>query len=294
MILDKKVIPHVADLLISRNPATEEWLRQANCSPNNLLLQAAEQARLSVRVVVPIPSLVLSTIVAIPMFELIGQVFQMAPNKRVGFGLSLWALLCTGVRYVSARICARTFTRRQAIALELARRGDIRAVGPLLDEWTPGVQGEESDEPTPATVEAVLARVLPVFVEQGSLPLDFHQMARVRNKLEELFAVSRLSRPAFAPSDFSDRCADILITLIQILARSPDAHNLALVARIAAHPGDLPNRILVRDAAHVCRDAADERARTTQKTAPFEEYLAINTPTISLQAIGARQGGQAP
>lgn len=199
------------------------------------------------------------------------------------FFISYWLALVPVLCFVKYEKRNKGLQFRQ-LSLELEKRGDLRAVEPLLDAWEPRQATRHvNEDATPAQVEAALGRVLLYFVAQTGLPLDDEQMTRLRAKLDALFVPRR--RSSKNNTDFSDACADILVTLIQLLSRSTEAADLSLVARIAARPADLPNRVFVREAARECLDAA-KRGHTTGQAA--------NMPSLPLPSLTPGVPAQTP
>jgi hypothetical protein len=177
-------------------------------------------------------------------------------------------LLLGMLAYIAARtvwqVSERTVSRRtrlRTIALALARRNDLRSVGPLIEVWRPvapgGWQVRDDD------VEHELNRLLPKFMAQNRLTLRNDKLALVRRK------VRRLTRGTVGGGDLPDARADLLITLLQLLARTGGEKNRHVLRRLARpRPAAAPNALLIHDAAEVLLTVAEVPAETSAAVLP--------------------------
>ena len=180
--------------------------------------------------------------------------------------------------------------RRMALALE--QQGDSRAAELLLDAWVPNATQRCSKmDTTPAEVETALRHALLRFVTQTELPIYSEQRMRLRAKLDAVFGTDG-SRNGIV-TDFSNPCADILVTLMQLLSRSTHKADLDIVARIANCSARLPNAVFVREAARECLAEAN-RARDAQRTAHLTQKNAHLFVVPPLTAVYSSTSTPAP
>ena len=147
-------------------------------------------------------------------------------------------------------------SRLEALALALARRDDLRSVGPLVNVWRPTAVWQPRPAYARISTEEELTRLLPDFVSQTRLGLRPEHLKVVRDKTTRLFP-RRLSglRVRLVPrGEFTDTRADLLVTIIQLLTRTGDSKDRAVVERIARSVARTENQQLVREAAQVCLD----------------------------------------
>lgn len=285
MILDEQHIRQLADKLTSDNETerahAEQTLRTANRDANDVLYRASKLVYNELKQSNPV-SIIAVMCSPLPMLLLYW------PRIVRDFGSYVWLAAFCYVTVLSAGFQdlkynhGKAVTRFRRIALELERRGDRRAVEPLFDAWTPGEEKQTKNVgSTTIAVEAALRRVLMQLSAQTGLPLDGDQMGRLRNKLEGVFfpPVATQNREI---TDFSDGCADVLVTLIQLLSHSSEAADRVLVSKIAACPAQLPNQVLVQEAARDCLEAANLSHKLGQSislSAPPLPSLAPSIPT---------------
>ena len=176
-------------------------------------------------------------------------------------------------------IAADQVSQRQGlkiIALALARRNDLRAIGPLLEAWRPvsfwGRPLPDDD------IEHELTRLLPLFLTQRSLDLRSYKKRHLRRKTSRLFPRRHLLRPAAPISAFSDARADAVVTVLQLLARSHAEPDHALLKRISRRTAAAPNDVFVRDAAVVCLERR-LTATASGTTVPLLPVSPLTMPT---------------
>lgn len=132
------------------------------------------------------------------------------------------------------------------VARELGRRGDARAVAPLLSVWNSLARPTLGDD----AIEAAVTELLPGFPAPGGAPLTEGQARELRRKVLRLFRVS--GREVTPVGEFTDGRADLLVRLMLYLSRTGDPRDRDVVAVVARSRADAPNQRLVRDAAAVC------------------------------------------
>ena len=172
------------------------------------------------------------------------------------------------------------------IALALARRNDLRAIGPLLEAWRPvsfwGRPLPDDD------IEHELTRLLPLFLTQRSLDLRSYKKRHLRRKTSRLFPQRQLLRPDASAAAFSDARADAVVTVLQLLARSHAEPDRALLERISRRTAAAPNDVFVRDAAAVC---LERRSATTATgtTVPLLPGVTMPAPAPTPVALVKRR-----
>ena len=269
----------LARWLTSQNPALREQaetvLYHLGPDAGVELLHAAEQESKWVhqrRVLWFFP---LEILLAVGVFSLLRTVAEVQTILLVGM-----------VGYLTARatwqLLEGTVSRRsrlRTLALALARRNDLRSIGPLIDVWRPliaaGVAVRDDD------VEHELNRLLPVFMAQNRLTLRSDKLSRLRRKVRRLAPVRSRAH------DLPDARADLLITLLQLFARTGGEENHAILERLArAHVSKTaPNRELIRDAAEVLLTVAAAPAEAPQTVVTTPVMVPLRRPLSNHGAV---------
>lgn len=155
----------------------------------------------------------------------------------------LWVLvLLPALAYLSLR--EHHYHRLLTLTLALAERDDARAVGPLISLWCRTKPWEWRKS---GCLEGELARLLSHFVAQGNLILSWQVAHGLYRRMARLYP--RRSFTTMDLTDMSDARADLMVSLVHLLARSGNVYDRAVLERIASGPARSPRRILVRDVA---------------------------------------------
>jgi hypothetical protein len=135
--------------------------------------------------------------------------------------------------------------RLRAVALALAGRDDLRATAPLLEVWRPtnfwGFPRQDRE------VEKELVKLLSRFVDQNTLGLREAHKSDIRRKLTRLYPIF-----PFARTEFTETRADLVVTFLELLFRSGDGRDRAIIERIARQSARTPNRAFAREVAADC------------------------------------------
>lgn len=283
MILDENGCLCIADMLASGEPAkqqeAEETLRAAKRDTGDILARAAELAQQRYQ----------TSIQVLLTSGCMWQLFLSLPRfaYRAGWTVFVPASVVSlagivGLSALLIRNLQRARKRLYTIVGELARREPVRALCPLLDIWTPNTQYKGKKQSYGrGELEATLSAILATLPVSESLPLDSGQAVRLRNKLDTVGIHWSRRRISW---DVSDVRADVLVTLIQFLARSPEALDRAVVERFATRPAVGTNRLLVQGAARDCLEAATRERNARQAAATITAPpLPNRTPTVPAQ-----------
>lgn len=271
MISDDEGCLYIAELLLSGDPEKEREadaiLRTAKGNTSDVLRRAVERAQAKYQTSTTAMSVMVAALSGVP---------QITVYIFLAVGMTFW-LACLFTFVIMAGLFLWLVHRRQhakhrfyAIVLELARRDPIRGVGPLLDLWFPLAKPNRYKRL--ADVDVMLSSALLKLFASPTLPLDSEQALRLRNKLDAVSKQGSRRRPT---PDFSDVRADILVTLIQFLARSPDTQDRAVVERFVARRAVGTNRLLVQGAARDCLEAAN------REYSPHHTAMLTGQPLLS-------------
>jgi hypothetical protein len=171
--------------------------------------------------------------------------------------------------------------RLKIVGLALARRDDLRGIGPLLEAWRPlSISGRQlrDDE-----IELELTRILPQFLAQKSIDLRSYKKRILRRRVQRLFPYSFARRQVESRGQFSETRSDLLVTLIQLISRSSSESDHRLIERIGrmstlgTHYIFERNAVFIRDAALAYRDSTPQ-IDETPKTAPGISTAQHSTP----------------
>ena len=177
--------------------------------------------------------------------------------------------------------------RLKIIALALAKRNDLRAIGPLLEAWRPlSLTGRTLRDDD---VEHELTRLLPLFLRQRSMDLRTYKKRHLRRKTGRLFPYRRLQRHVVPRSDFTDGRADAVVTVLQLLSRSTAEHDRALLERVSRLAARTPNDVFIRDAAAVCLQRPLSATPVAVPNATISVSHAAPQPSIPSRVILGRK-----
>lgn len=206
-----------------------------------------------------------------PWILLLTQIPNWLNLSRYRWGKILVLLLCMAVLALVVSVIhhrrrhpSGMRSPRLVLALLLAERNDLRAIGPLLEivRFAPTPRPDADAERAAAELARLLARHR-ADPNASEFTAEFRKLTLTR--VGALYPTGRRGRArqarAAAGSDFSEAQADLLASLIQVIGgwASDDAH--ALLTRIAEAPtGNKPNREFVRDAARAFLDPRPEES----------------------------------
>ena len=244
-----KTVP-LAKWLTSRDPALRARAETTlyNLGPNagDALFRAAEytaSSRENIKIVVTGLSRLIVEAVIFGIIAACDSKFTL-----IWCAISAGTLLRIASRLAQTRLLRGSQLR--AIGLALSKRDDLRAIGPLLDGWSPlsAFALPRNDD----LVEKELTRLLPRFLTQTTMDLRSYRRRVLRRK-GALLLTRRVRGSRLVPRQaFSDTRTDLLVMLAQLLVRSGASADRALVEQMSRLTEGTPNSDFVRDAARSC------------------------------------------
>lgn len=176
---------------------------------------------------------VMTTIIYAPLiFALIAKEFTWKQLGSLGFLFFVWTRQMEVKAYTS---------QCRTLALALARRDDLRAIGPLLEllpRHRPTSRRADADA---ERVTTELTRLLLLHRDAPGAPAFTEEFATlVHKRIAERYPTGRLRRPSTA--DFTDAEADLLATLVTVLAarQERDAARAFVAPTRDAPPATVP------------------------------------------------------
>lgn len=242
-----------------------------------ILLQAAEQESRWTRqrwALIRIPLHCLCAAAAFYVFRLFDSNVQIS----LLFAMAVAASIQPACQFAEG--VATHHTRLRALALALARRNDLRCIGPLIEIWRPiGFFGWQVRD---VEVEHELARLLPMFMAQNRLTLRSDKLSLLRKKMR------RLCRPIL-----TDERADLLVTVFQLLVRTGGERNRTILERFAHTRATQPNAEFVREAAEALLTVPSTPSEVATVIPPAGSASALSViappPTTKTVPLSLRQ-----
>ncbi len=273
----------IARLLSSSDKADrEEAKRHLDELGNNAADQLAEEARIlkaSFCIPVSASSLLAWLLLLLSVVLMRKQTHWQFLAALVSISVCLVPLLVWGISATR-----RFYSRLGAVALELAKRDDNRAVQYLLHLWKPNAQPGRRN----GAVEYELARLLPDLAANAHFHLDETVKVQIRTKLRRLYP-ARLQGAYMPRCDLSEPCIDVVVTLVQVLLRSQDVKDRAVVSRIAGSLATTDNQRFVREAARACLNLPFTESRSSPTSSATPVVTTRNTLAPQTITIGQRE-----